>query len=44
MKNHRILLVDDDESLRRVMQMQLEEAGHEVSAVADGEAALAAMD
>jgi two-component system NtrC family response regulator len=30
MSKHRILVVDDDESLRRVMQMQLEEAGYEV--------------
>lgn len=32
----RILVVDDDSSLRRVMKMQLEEAGYEVSLAADG--------
>ncbi len=35
-----ILVVDDDESLRRVTQMQLEEAGYETYAAADGTAAL----
>ncbi len=34
--NH-ILVVDDDSSLRRVMKMQLEEAGYEVSLAADGD-------
>lgn len=42
--HHRILLVDDDESLRRVMQIQLEEAGHEVVTAPDAEAALAAIE
>jgi DNA-binding NtrC family response regulator len=37
-RNH-ILVVDDDSSLRRVMKMQLEEAGYEVSLAADGDAA-----
>jgi two-component system NtrC family response regulator len=37
---NRILLVDDDESLRRVMQMQLEEAGHAVQTAGDGASAL----
>ena len=36
MKRSHILVVDDDSSLRRVMQMQLEEAGYEVSLAADG--------
>ena len=36
----RILVVDDDESLRRVVQFQLEIAGYEVSAVAGGANAL----
>jgi len=40
----RILVVDDDESLRRVMQMQLEEAGYEVLAVSQGQDALALME
>jgi two-component system response regulator AtoC len=33
---NRILVVDDDSSLRRVMKMQLEEAGYEVSIASDG--------
>jgi two-component system NtrC family response regulator len=37
-KNH-ILVVDDDSSLRRVMKMQLEEAGYEVSLASDGDEA-----
>ena len=32
----RILVVDDDPSLRRVMKMQLEEAGYQVSLAHDG--------
>ena len=36
MSKRRILVVDDDESLRRVMQMQLEEAGYEVSVACHG--------
>lgn len=36
MGRNRILVVDDDESLRRVMQMQLEEAGYEVLVAAQG--------
>ncbi len=39
MKPNHILVVDDDSSLRRVMQMQLEEAGYEVSLASDGAAA-----
>ncbi len=35
-----ILLVDDDQSLRRVLEYQLQEDGHRVAAVANGEAAL----
>lgn len=35
-----ILVVDDDESLRRVTQIQLEEAGYETYAAADGPLAL----
>ena len=38
MKNH-ILVVDDDSSLRRVMKMQLEEAGYDVSLASDGDEA-----
>lgn len=43
MNSKRILIVDDDQSLRRVTQMQLEEAGYEVLAAADGSEALAVM-
>jgi two-component system, NtrC family, response regulator AtoC len=39
MKPRHILVVDDDSSLRRVMKMQLEEAGYEVSLAADGDQA-----
>lgn len=39
MRAQRIVVVDDDSSLRRVMQLQLEEAGYEVSLAADGAAA-----
>ena len=39
MSKKRILVVDDDLSLRRVMKIQLEEAGYEVSLAADGEQA-----
>jgi two-component system NtrC family response regulator len=40
MKRTRILIVDDDESLRWITQLQLEEAGFAVSASAEGEQAL----
>ena len=36
MKKNHILVVDDDSSLRRVMKMQLEEAGYEISLASDG--------
>jgi two-component system, NtrC family, response regulator AtoC len=39
MRSKHILVVDDDSSLRRVMKMQLEEAGYEVSLAADGDLA-----
>jgi two-component system NtrC family response regulator len=39
MKKNHILVVDDDSSLRRVMKMQLEEAGYEVSLASDGDEA-----
>jgi two-component system NtrC family response regulator len=39
MKSRHILVVDDDSSLRRVMKMQLEEAGYEVSLASDGDEA-----
>ncbi len=44
MNQRSILVVDDDESLRRVMQLQLEEAGFEVFTAADGAAALANLE
>jgi two-component system NtrC family response regulator len=39
MKGNLVLVVDDDLSLRRVMKMQLEEAGYDVAVAADGEEA-----
>ncbi|WP_047497198.1 sigma-54 dependent transcriptional regulator [Terriglobus sp. TAA 43] len=39
MRPNHILVVDDDSSLRRVMQMQLEEAGYEVTLASDGDEA-----
>jgi two-component system, NtrC family, response regulator GlrR len=39
----RILLVDDDEGLLRLLSMRLASAGHEIKAVASGEQALAAL-
>jgi DNA-binding NtrC family response regulator len=39
-----ILVVDDDENLRWVTQTQLEDAGYRVLTVANGEAALAALE
>jgi DNA-binding NtrC family response regulator len=36
----RILVVDDDESLRWVTQAQLQQSGYDVAAAADGDAAL----
>lgn len=39
MKQGSILVVDDDSSLRRVMKIQLEEAGYSVSLAADGDEA-----
>ena len=39
MKRNQILVVDDDSSLRRVMKMQLEEAGYQVALASDGGAA-----
>ena len=40
MSRKRILVVDDDESLRWVTQAQLQQGGYEVTAAADGNAAL----
>jgi len=38
--NAKILLVDDDDSLRRVLEFQLSEAGHSVVSEGDGREAL----
>ena len=40
MRQRRILVVDDEESLRRVTQMQLEELGYDVTTAADGSEAI----
>ena len=44
MRYRKILVVDDDESLRRVTQLQLEESGYQVLTAATGEQALALID
>ena len=44
MKHRRILVVDDDESLRRITQLQLEEAGYEVLTASSGDRALQALE
>jgi DNA-binding NtrC family response regulator len=44
MKQRKVLIIDDDASLRRVMEMQLEEIGCEVVAVASGNDALAVLE
>src|ERR1017187_10239241 len=44
MKHRRILVVDDDESLLRINQLQLEEAGHEVLTASSGDAGLKAIE
>src|SRR5579884_2445642 len=43
MNRRRVLVVGDDESLRRVTQVQLEQAGYEVSVAADGASAIATL-
>src|ERR1051326_4908830 len=40
MSRRRILVADDDESLRRITQMELEELGYTVVTAADGNSAL----
>lgn len=40
----RVLLVDDDELLRELLQMQIELEGHDVEVAEDGEAALEILD
>ncbi len=44
MNRNLILVVDDDSSLRRVMKMQLEEAGYEVAMAGDGAQARDAIE
>jgi DNA-binding NtrC family response regulator len=44
MKQRRILLVDDDESLQRITQMQLEEICSEVATASNGDQALALLN
>ncbi len=43
MNRNLILVVDDDDSLRRVMKMQLDEAGYDVALAANGDDALHAL-
>ncbi|MEO8373080.1 MAG: response regulator, partial [Candidatus Solibacter sp.] len=40
MRHKNVLVVDDDESLRRITQMQLEEAGYAAVTAANGDEAL----
>jgi DNA-binding NtrC family response regulator len=44
MNRNLIVVVDDDSSVRRVIKMQLEEAGHSVALAADGEQARGLID
>ncbi len=44
MSRNLVLVVDDDSSLRRVMKMQLEEAGYAVALAADGEQSRAIIE
>jgi DNA-binding NtrC family response regulator len=44
MNRNLIVVVDDDSSVRRVLKMQLEEAGYEVALAADGEEARGIID
>src|SRR5947209_466049 len=44
MKHKSILVVDDDESLRRVTQLQLQEAGYDVLTAPNGTEALAMIE
>jgi CheY-like chemotaxis protein len=44
MNRRTVLVVDDDESLRRITQMQLEEAGYETFIAASGAVALQIME
>src|SRR3954462_1906168 len=44
MRLRKILVVEDDESLRRVMQFQLEKAGHKTAVAANANQALEVLD
>jgi DNA-binding NtrC family response regulator len=44
MNRNLIVVVDDDSSVRRVLKMQLEEAGYDVALAADGEEAQVVID
>jgi two-component system NtrC family response regulator len=44
MNRNLIVVVDDDSSVRRVLKMQLQEAGYEVALAADGEEARSVID
>jgi two-component system response regulator AtoC len=44
MQSHRILVVDDEEKMRRLLEMSLKNMGHEVVQAADGIEALARFD
>src|SRR5581483_2674672 len=44
LSQRRILVVDDDESLRRVTQVQLQQSGYDVAAACDGSEALSALE
>ncbi len=40
---HRVLVADDDPDIRELVRFKLEQGGHEVTTVGDGDAALAAV-
>jgi two-component system NtrC family response regulator len=44
MSRQRILIVDDEENLRRVTQLRLQQAGYEVVTASDGKSALALLE
>ncbi len=44
MNRNLILVVDDDASLRRIMKLQLEEAGYEVALAANGDEAMGVLE
>jgi CheY-like chemotaxis protein len=44
MSRPRILVVDDEESLRRVTELRLQQAGYDVMTAADGTQALSVLE